>query len=100
MHRNLVPPPGVIGKKGLVISEPEHGIFYLNGNFDLVFQRVSEFHLATTPQLIRLQQGIIRGTPDADAVFNQLEFEIETRNDAAKAREIVKNNLDVMGQYV
>ena len=100
MHRNLVPPPGVTGMKGLVITEPEHGIFYLNGNFDLVFQRISKFHLATTPQLIRLQQGIIRGTPDADAVFNQLEFEIEARNDAAKAREIVKDNLDGMGQFV
>ncbi|GKB60529.1 hypothetical protein Tco_0916715 [Tanacetum coccineum] len=54
MKRNLAPPPGVEGRKGLVIKEPEEGIFYYNGNFDLVFQRVSELHLATTAQLIRL----------------------------------------------
>ncbi|GJV52317.1 hypothetical protein Tco_1448058 [Tanacetum coccineum] len=60
MKRNLAPPPGVECRKGLVIKEPEEGIFYYNGNFDLVFQRVSELHLATTSQLIRLQGSIIR----------------------------------------
>ncbi|GJZ38950.1 hypothetical protein Tco_0585513 [Tanacetum coccineum] len=50
MQRNLIPPPGVEGSKGLVIREPEPEIFY-NGNFDLVFQREEEFHLATTAQL-------------------------------------------------
>ncbi|GKC53196.1 hypothetical protein Tco_1075941 [Tanacetum coccineum] len=53
MKRNLIPPQGVIGSPGLVITEPEAGIFYYNGNFDLVFQRENEFHLATTAQLIR-----------------------------------------------
>ncbi|GJZ72672.1 hypothetical protein Tco_0636818 [Tanacetum coccineum] len=48
MQRNLIPPPGVECRKGLVIKEPEDGIFYFNGNFDLVFQRVSEFHLTIT----------------------------------------------------
>nr|GEU93619.1 hypothetical protein [Tanacetum cinerariifolium] len=48
MHRNLVPPPGVEGFRGLVISEPELGIFFYNGNFNLVFQREEEFKLATT----------------------------------------------------
>ncbi|GKD29338.1 hypothetical protein Tco_1240116, partial [Tanacetum coccineum] len=37
MHRNLVPPPRVEGRRGLVIREPESGIFFYNGNFDLVF---------------------------------------------------------------
>nr|GEU98967.1 hypothetical protein [Tanacetum cinerariifolium] len=37
MHRNLVPPPGVVPSEGLVISEPDSGIFFYNGSFDLVF---------------------------------------------------------------
>nr|GEV91580.1 hypothetical protein [Tanacetum cinerariifolium] len=53
MHRNLIPPPGVVGSRGLVITEPESGIFYYNGNYDLVFQRENEFYLATTAQLIK-----------------------------------------------
>ncbi|GJY79387.1 hypothetical protein Tco_0485188 [Tanacetum coccineum] len=47
MHRNLAPPPGVEGRRGLVIRKTEAGIFYYNGNFDLVFQRELEFYLAT-----------------------------------------------------
>ncbi|GJS32091.1 hypothetical protein Tco_0530473 [Tanacetum coccineum] len=34
--RNVAPPPGVVGKKDLVIREPEADFFYYNGNFDLV----------------------------------------------------------------
>ncbi|GJW02949.1 hypothetical protein Tco_1561805 [Tanacetum coccineum] len=49
MHRNLVPPPRVVPSEGLVIKEPESGILFYNGNFDLVFQREEEFHLTTTP---------------------------------------------------
>nr|GEV22983.1 RNA-directed DNA polymerase, eukaryota [Tanacetum cinerariifolium] len=58
IHRNLVPPLGILPLEGLVISEPESRIFYYNGNFDLVFQRESEFHLATPPQLIRIHNAI------------------------------------------
>ncbi|GJU93846.1 hypothetical protein Tco_1318602 [Tanacetum coccineum] len=54
MHKNLVHPPGIEGRQGLVIREPESGIFFYNRNWDLVFQREDEFHLATTTQLIRL----------------------------------------------
>ncbi|GKD02728.1 hypothetical protein Tco_1177702 [Tanacetum coccineum] len=48
MHMNLIPPPMVEGSRGLVIREPESGIFFDNGNFDLLFQREEEFHLAIT----------------------------------------------------
>ncbi|GKD13770.1 hypothetical protein Tco_1198177 [Tanacetum coccineum] len=37
IHRNLIPPPGFEGSRGLVIREPESWIFFYNGNFDLVF---------------------------------------------------------------
>nr|GEW02131.1 hypothetical protein [Tanacetum cinerariifolium] len=33
MHRNLIPPSGVVRSRGLVIKEPESRIFYLKGNF-------------------------------------------------------------------
>ncbi|GJT14814.1 hypothetical protein Tco_0873520 [Tanacetum coccineum] len=48
MHRNLVPHVGVVRSVGLVINEPKSGILCYNGNFNLVFQRENEFHLATT----------------------------------------------------
>ncbi|GJS45138.1 hypothetical protein Tco_0595259 [Tanacetum coccineum] len=99
MKRNLAPPLGVEGRKGLVIKEPEEGIFYYNRNFDLVFQRVSELHLATTAQLIGLQGSIIRDT-EAEEVYNLMELEIESREDVTNVREIVKNNLDGMGQHM
>nr|GEV10079.1 hypothetical protein [Tanacetum cinerariifolium] len=54
MHRNLVPPQEFVGSRGLVITEPEDRIFYYNGNFNLDFKRESEFHLATTSQLIKI----------------------------------------------
>ncbi|GJZ32642.1 hypothetical protein Tco_0578078 [Tanacetum coccineum] len=95
MHRNLAPPPGVEGRRGLVIREPEAGIFYYNRNFDLVFQRELEFYLATTVQLVRLQNDIIRSTLEA-----LIELEIESRNDVTKAREILKDNLDGIGQHI
>nr|GEV01961.1 hypothetical protein [Tanacetum cinerariifolium] len=48
----------VEGTRGLVIKEPKSRIFFYNGNFDLVFQREEEFHLASTAHLIRLQNAI------------------------------------------
>ncbi|GJY35545.1 hypothetical protein Tco_0420923 [Tanacetum coccineum] len=56
MHQNLVPTPGV---------EEE------------------EFHLATTPQLIRLQNGILKGTPEVEEFFKKLELTIEARDDTS-----------------
>ncbi|GJZ22616.1 hypothetical protein Tco_0559655 [Tanacetum coccineum] len=58
MHRNLIPPPGIRPIQGLVISEPESGIFFMNGNTVIGFQRESEFHLTPTIKLIRLQRQI------------------------------------------
>ncbi|GJU58320.1 hypothetical protein Tco_1236086 [Tanacetum coccineum] len=66
MHINLTLPPGIEGSRGRVITEPESMIFFYNGNFDLVFQREEEFHLATNAQLIRLLSVIQRGTPEAE----------------------------------
>ncbi|GJT67741.1 hypothetical protein Tco_1019221 [Tanacetum coccineum] len=70
MHKNLVPPPGIEGRQGLVIREPESGIFFYNRNWDL------------------------RSTPEADVMFRKLELTIEARDDVVQARDIVKDNLD------
>ncbi|GJU74346.1 hypothetical protein Tco_1265751 [Tanacetum coccineum] len=98
MHRNLVPPPRVKGRIGMVIREPELGVFFYNENFDLVFQREEEFHLATTPQVIRLQNRILRGTQEAEEFFKKMELTIEARDDANQARKIIQDNLDGLGQ--
>ncbi|GJT61685.1 hypothetical protein Tco_1005218 [Tanacetum coccineum] len=82
MHRN-----GIEGNRGLVIREPEPRIFFYNGNFDLVFQREEEFHLATTAQLIRLQNAIQRGSPEAEEIFAKLDLTIKARNDVTEARK-------------
>ncbi|GJS40082.1 hypothetical protein Tco_0565125 [Tanacetum coccineum] len=55
MNGNLIPPTGIMPIQGLVINEPESGIFFMNGNTNIGFQRESEFHLAPTNELIRLQ---------------------------------------------
>ncbi|GKD53507.1 hypothetical protein Tco_1286894, partial [Tanacetum coccineum] len=55
MNRNLIPPPRIVPIEGLVIKELESGIFYMNRNTDVVFQRESEFHLAPTIELIHIQ---------------------------------------------
>ncbi|GJY16644.1 hypothetical protein Tco_0387066 [Tanacetum coccineum] len=100
MHKNLVPPPGVEGRRGMVIREPESGVFFYNGNFDLVFQREKEFHLATTPQLIKLQNEILRRTPEAEEFFKKLDLTIKAKNDVNPAKKIVLDNLDGMGQHM
>ncbi|GJV43008.1 hypothetical protein Tco_1427544 [Tanacetum coccineum] len=85
MKRNLIPPQGVIGSPGLVITEPEAGIFYYNGNFDLVFQRENEFHLATSAQLIKQLKHINRDTPEGQEMYKKMLFAIEARHDVAEA---------------
>ncbi|GJR18310.1 hypothetical protein Tco_0966837 [Tanacetum coccineum] len=100
MQQNLIPPQGVEGSRGRVIREPELDIFYYNGNFDLVFQREEEFHLASTAQLIRIKDGIQRGTPEAEEMFKKMEMAIEARDDVIQARKIVQDNLDGLGMRV
>ncbi|GJV42185.1 hypothetical protein Tco_1420625 [Tanacetum coccineum] len=99
MHKNMIPPQGVVGSRWLVITESEAGIFYYNRNFDLAFQRENELHLATTPQLIKLQNDIQGNTLEAEEIYKKLEFAIVAKNDAVEARIIVKDNLDDGGMY-
>nr|GEW41751.1 hypothetical protein [Tanacetum cinerariifolium] len=38
---------------------------------------------ASTPQLVRLHNGILRGTPEVEEIFKKLELTIEARNDTS-----------------
>ncbi|GKB31999.1 hypothetical protein Tco_0871400 [Tanacetum coccineum] len=60
MYKNLVPPLGV---------------------------KEEEFHLAATPQLIRLRNGILRGTPEAEEFFKKLELTVKAKNDTSAGIE-------------
>ncbi|GJV13266.1 hypothetical protein Tco_1354807 [Tanacetum coccineum] len=99
MGRNLIPPLGVIPIQGLVISEPESKIFFMNGNTDIGFHRESEFHLAHTTELILHQNQIKVESKIAEEMVRKMNYVIEARNDCNKARETVKKNLENLGQY-
>nr|GEU43549.1 hypothetical protein [Tanacetum cinerariifolium] len=72
---------GLWGTRGLLIRELKSRIFFYIKNFDLVFQREEEFHLATTAQLIRTQIAVKRDTPNGKELFNTMEFAIKARSD-------------------
>ncbi|GKD09114.1 hypothetical protein Tco_1188799, partial [Tanacetum coccineum] len=68
MHRNLVPPSGVVPSEGLVINEPE------------------------------IQNAIKVNSEIADEMFCKMILVIEARDDHIEARKILQDNSDNMGQ--
>nr|GEV10923.1 hypothetical protein [Tanacetum cinerariifolium] len=100
MQRNLIPPHGVVPIEGFVINEPESGIFFMNRNTDIAFQRESEFHLTPTIQLIRIQNQIKVDSEIVDEMFRKMIYVIEARSDCTKARETAEKNLDDLGSNV
>ncbi|GJY25882.1 hypothetical protein Tco_0400608, partial [Tanacetum coccineum] len=98
IHTNLTPPKGITSSNfGQVIEKPEVRILYYNRNFDLVFQRRSEYLLTSTIQLIRIQNLIKIDSEYAHQVYDELIWVIESRFDVVAIREIVEKNLDGMG---
>ncbi|GKD39944.1 hypothetical protein Tco_1260151 [Tanacetum coccineum] len=97
MQRNLIPPLGVVPIEGLVINEPESGIFFMNRNTDIAFQRESEFHLTHIVQLIRIQNQIKVDSEIADEMFRKMIYLIEARSDCIEAKKIIEKNLDNLG---
>ncbi|GJV39935.1 hypothetical protein Tco_1418375 [Tanacetum coccineum] len=93
MNRNLIPPHGVVPIKGLIIKEPESGIFFMNKNTDIAFQRESEFHLTPTIQLIRIQNQIKVDSKIVDEMFRKMIYVIKARSDCIKARGTVMKGL-------
>ncbi|GKG02797.1 hypothetical protein Tco_0310433 [Tanacetum coccineum] len=97
MNRNLIPLPEVVPIDGLVIEEPESGIFFMNTNTNIAFQRESEFHLTLVVQLIRIQNQIRVDSEIANEMFRKMNYVIEVRDDCIEARETVAKNLDNLG---
>nr|GFB48908.1 hypothetical protein [Tanacetum cinerariifolium] len=67
-------------------------------NLKAKFQE-EEFHLATTPQLIRIHNAIKKNSTKAKEMYNKLNFVIEARIDVVEARRNVLDNLDNLGQH-
>ncbi|GJY75394.1 hypothetical protein Tco_0480510 [Tanacetum coccineum] len=88
MNRNLTPPPRVVPIKGLVIKEPESGIFYMNRNTDVVIQRESKFYLTPTVELICIQNQIKVNSEIASEMCRSMNYVIEARDDCIEARKI------------
>nr|GEV80082.1 hypothetical protein [Tanacetum cinerariifolium] len=97
MNKNLIPPPRVMPIQGLVINKPESGIFFMNDNMDIAFQRESEFHLTLAAQLIRIQNQIKVNSEIASEMFSRMTYAIEAGSDCIKAMKIVEKNLDNLG---
>ncbi|GKC17881.1 hypothetical protein Tco_1014663 [Tanacetum coccineum] len=97
MNRIMIPSPGVVPIEGLVIKEPESGIFYMNRNKDVVFQRESKFHLTPTVELIHIQNQIKVNSEIASEMYRSINYVIEARDDCIEARKTVQENLDNLG---
>ncbi|GJT32407.1 retrovirus-related pol polyprotein from transposon TNT 1-94 [Tanacetum coccineum] len=97
MNRNLIPPPNVVPIKGLVIKEPELGIFYINRNMDVVFQRESEFHLTPTVELIHIHNQIKVNSEISSEMYRSMNYVTEARADCIDARKTVQENIDNLG---
>ncbi|GJY66377.1 hypothetical protein Tco_0468615 [Tanacetum coccineum] len=70
--------------------EPEAGIYLYNGNFDLVFQRISEYQLASITQLIMIQNLINVDSEYAQQVYGTDISKItrkQLKNGQARTRE-------------
>ncbi|GKB47614.1 hypothetical protein Tco_0898367, partial [Tanacetum coccineum] len=95
MHRNLTLPQGITSvRAGQVIKEPEARILVHNGNFDLIFQHRSEYNLASTTQLIRIQNLIKIDSEFAQEIYDELIWVIECRPDVVEASKTIEKNLD------
>ncbi|GJX74931.1 hypothetical protein Tco_0313526 [Tanacetum coccineum] len=79
MDRNLIPPPRVVPIQSLVINEPESGIFFMNRNTNIGFQRENEFHLAPTTGLIRIQNQIKTDSEISADCSHMMIYVIEDR---------------------
>ncbi|GJZ59503.1 hypothetical protein Tco_0615319 [Tanacetum coccineum] len=71
--------------------------FVYNGSLDLVFQIESEFHLATTSQLIRIQNAIKVDSVIAIEMYDKMIYVIKAKSGFVEAREVIQKNLDDMG---
>nr|GEV68858.1 zinc finger BED domain-containing protein RICESLEEPER 2-like [Tanacetum cinerariifolium] len=96
MDMNLIPPTGIMPIQGVVINEPELGIFFMNGNTDIGFQREREFHLTPTIELIRLQNQIKMDSEIDREMFSKINYNNIRR---IQVKDIVKEVEDYLKTY-
>ncbi|GJS50163.1 hypothetical protein Tco_0600284 [Tanacetum coccineum] len=90
MHKKLTPSEGVINHWYGIRNKIRD--FVYNGSLDLVFQRESEFHLATTSQLIRIQIAIKVDSVIAIEMYDKMIYVIEAKSGFVEAREVNKGS--------
>ncbi|GKC23708.1 hypothetical protein Tco_1025858 [Tanacetum coccineum] len=79
MHRNLAPPSGIEGRRGLVIRELEAGIFYYNGNFYQTSTGIKGLNecKASASNLRRIQvKDIVKEVEDHLKTYSSAEMDI------------------------
>ncbi|GJU88981.1 hypothetical protein Tco_1301404 [Tanacetum coccineum] len=76
MNRNLIPPPRVVPIEGLVIKEPESGIFSMNRNTDVVMKGLSEYE-ALESNIRRIQvKDIVKEVKDYLKTYSSAGIDI------------------------
>nr|GEV51934.1 hypothetical protein [Tanacetum cinerariifolium] len=92
--------PRVVPIEGLVINKPKSRIFFMNRNTDIAFQRESEFHLAPTTQLIRIQNQIKVDSEIAKVMKGLYECKASESNiRRIRVKEIIKEVKDYLKTY-
>ncbi|GKE58137.1 hypothetical protein Tco_1497322, partial [Tanacetum coccineum] len=74
-------------------AEAIHEVFFkedimVDGMYRILQGLENEFHLATTPQLIRIQNAINVNSESAQDMYNKMIYVIEAREDVVEARKI------------
>ncbi|KAL4590854.1 hypothetical protein LXL04_003798 [Taraxacum kok-saghyz] len=75
---NNTPPTGVEPVQYKFIRFPEHGMFYMDANFQMCFQRTSELPAAQTEHLYHLRLECI-GHPKQEGFYKIISVELERR---------------------
>ncbi|GJX84908.1 hypothetical protein Tco_0335682 [Tanacetum coccineum] len=95
MEKNLASPQGVTtGKHKQELKPPEPMLLFFNGNYDLGFQKVNKYRLATTVQLLGIHKLIDQDSDYENTIAAKFMLMTESRHDLVEAREIVEENLD------
>ncbi|KAL4586416.1 hypothetical protein LXL04_011052 [Taraxacum kok-saghyz] len=72
-------PAGVEPVQYLFIRQPEHGMFYMDANFQMCFQRTSDLPAAPTEHLYHLRLECM-GHPEQEGFFKIIAVELESRS--------------------
>nr|GFB03407.1 hypothetical protein [Tanacetum cinerariifolium] len=65
VQRNLTILEGEVGKAGMVIKEPEAGIFLYNGNFDMVYDELI-YEVESRPDFVQTREIVKKNLDGMD----------------------------------